>query len=492
MKKQLVVLLVLVAMFACLAGCVNVTPAMEAKIAELKTYEQTNYYDAEWKLISDARAKAIEEIKALKTVDEVNAYDVKSVNDYMDSVLTKTQVDEKKAAEELANAKKAAIEKITAVKEEDYYEAEWKTVSAIYNEAVEAINALKTVAQVEAFDTTAVNDKIAAVLNKAQIDALKPTITTTLEDGKTYGTKKITFDVFAKDNDGKKIACTVTNNGEAVGVNWDDSEKTSFTLEFTEYENNIVISATDGDYTTELVLKIYFVKAAPTFTFSMDAFGIGCGYVVEPTLVTLDDATVASIEEYFGYEAGHLEDNLRASHVLIYELSLLNIKVKYTGKVESSFYMASIEGFYHENKIPANLLEVLESNGFSVDDNEPYNNNSLGEFDYTYGSGWMYEVNGVYPNVGFADYYIQDGDIMRVSFTLAYGADLQQSFFGPGYFTDVAKEKDALSNAIAIANKNNKTDSEAYAKAMEVIATYGLEKEDIVAAEKALREALNA
>ncbi len=564
MKKKLVVLLVLVAVLVAFAACANkgnvdITPAKNGKKAQLNTYNQADYYDAEWTLITNARNKAVADIDAMTTLEEINAYDVKAVNDYMDSVLTKTDYAEIAAAKEaiiasivkgeesdyypeewaeieklysdavsainalttlaevqaydvgtvndaiaeiltkdekdialLNAAKKETIASIVKGSEDNYYSEQWTEVCAIYDKAVEEINALKTLEEVQAYDVQAVNDAIAEVLTKSQVDALKPTITTTLEDGMTYGTKKITFDVFAKDKDGNKIASSVTNNGEKVDVNWDDSEKTSFTMTFTEYENNIVITATDGKYTTELTLKIYYVKSPATFTFSMDAFGIGCGYIVEPTLITLDDETVKKIEEYFGYDEGHLEDNLRASHVLIYELSLYDITVQYTGQIESSFYMASIKGFYHENNIPDNLLAVLEENGFSVDDSEPMDNNCLGEFDYTYGSGWMYEVNGVYPNVGFADYYIQNNDVMRVSFTLAYGGDLANSFFGPGYFTNVCKEKDGLCNAIALANKAGKTGSEAYSKAMEVIATYGLEPAVITAAEKALRDTLGA
>ena len=36
----------------------------------------------------------------------------------------------------------------------------------------------------------------------------------------------------------------------------------------------------------------------------------------------------------------------------------------------------------------------------------------------------MYSVNGVYKNYGFADYYPQDGDTVRVQFTLLLGEDL--------------------------------------------------------------------
>lgn len=493
MKTTALLLLVLVAMLVCIAGCGNdFREEKDARIAELKTYAQADYYDEQWLAIENARNKAIEEINALETKEAIEAYDVAAVNAYMDSVKTKAQIDEENRVKELNEAKEEAVRALNTYDEENYYAEQWAELSKLYSDTIDAIKAAETLAELEAIDIQAVNAAMAVIMTKSQLDALKPTITTTIEDGKTYGSVKLTFDVYAKDAKGNKIASKVTNNGEDVGVNWDDAEKTSYTIDFSEYENNIVISAEADGYKTELELKVYFVKAAPTFTFSMDAFTIGCGYLVEPVLVTLDDATVAAIEDFFDYEEGYLEDNLRASHVMIYELSLYGYTVSYTGRVDSGFYMSSVKGFYHENKVPANLLAALEENGFSVDD-EPYDNEELGEFDYTYGSGWMYSVDGSVPNVGFADHYVQDGEVMRISFTLAYGADIfGSSFFGAGYFPNVMNERDSLCNAIALANKANKKDSEAYKNAMNAMATFGLEKQDLTDIEKALRDVLAA
>ena len=73
------------------------------------------------------------------------------------------------------------------------------------------------------------------------------TIESTLVEGNTYVGQKLTFDAFAKDGNGNKIASSVTLNGETVAVNWDDSEKTSFTLVFTQYENIVAITAGTGE-----------------------------------------------------------------------------------------------------------------------------------------------------------------------------------------------------------------------------------------------------
>lgn len=73
------------------------------------------------------------------------------------------------------------------------------------------------------------------------------TLETTLEDGITQRNSRMTFDVFAKDGDGKKLPAnevTVLLNGDPVSVNWDDDTKTSYTLHFTkEGINTVVVKA---------------------------------------------------------------------------------------------------------------------------------------------------------------------------------------------------------------------------------------------------------
>ena len=54
---------------------------------------------------------------------------------------------------------------------------------------------------------------------------------------------------------------------------------------------------------------------------------------------------------------------------------------------------------------------------------------AFGEKDYTEGSGWTYFINGSYcPGVGLGDYYLHNGDVLTLRYTLAYGWDV-----GNGY-----------------------------------------------------------
>ena len=49
---------------------------------------------------------------------------------------------------------------------------------------------------------------------------------------------------------------------------------------------------------------------------------------------------------------------------------------------------------------------------------------NLYEFDCGEGSGWMYRVNGEFPNYGCSRYQLQDGDTVEWVYTCDYGADV--------------------------------------------------------------------
>ena len=50
--------------------------------------------------------------------------------------------------------------------------------------------------------------------------------------------------------------------------------------------------------------------------------------------------------------------------------------------------------------------------------------NYLYEFDGGPGSGWMFKVNGWFPNYGCSSYYLSDGDVIEWVYTCDYGADV--------------------------------------------------------------------
>lgn len=277
-------------------------------------------------------------------------------------------------------------------------------------------------------------------------------IITNLTDQLTTKAEKLTFDLWAKDVEGNKISLSnirVTNNEQYVDVNWDDLEKTSYTLQLDIGINNVVIQVEhNGQVRSESYTLIR--EAAEdgdvigTFTFSLEAFTVGLGYIIEPVRADLIK----------GQNAAQQLDSLLTEYDFDYN---------YTGSLESSFYLSSIlDGGNQVYKtvpfIPDVLKEKLEGNYDETSYDEAY---GLGEFDFNYMSGWMYTVNNNFPNVGFADQYLQDGDVMRVQYTLAYGMDIGGAdAMGGGYGNFFGKvNKDNLTKKIAEINSDVNKDA---------------------------------
>lgn len=251
-------------------------------------------------------------------------------------------------------------------------------------------------------------------------EELKPIIETTLEDGLLQKNSKKVFDVIAKDVSGNKIDCKVRCNDINIEPSWDDETKTSFTLEFQDSGEYVVeITATDSDGISQT--KTYSItyemaeygEPIGKATVCIEAFTIGGGYIVAPI----------EIDVLEGVNCAYLLDEFLADN---------NLSYMSTGSLDGGFYLATISDIPEFTPaICETLLSALTDAGFDVQ-LESYTPNELSEFDFTQGSGWMYCVNGVFPNVGFSEYYLQDGDVMRIQFTLAYGSDIGGAS-GAGY-----------------------------------------------------------
>ena len=93
--------------------------------------------------------------------------------------------------------------------------------------------------------------------------------------------------------------------------------------------------------------------------------------------------------------------------------------------MDVGFYLRRISrgGMMDYPAIPENLWSKILQDGLTLTGQT--DNNSLGEFDYTQGSGWMYSVGGnTYAGKGLSGYYLTDGDTLYLRFTLAYGKDI--------------------------------------------------------------------
>lgn len=337
--------------------------------------------------------------------------------------------------------------------------------------------------------------EITPIFLKDQVVDETPTIETTLKSMTTKA-DKITFDLWAKDPSGNKISTSnvkVTNNGKSVEINWDDKEKTSYTLNLEIGTNNVEIKVNYNgkDYVENYTLireEAEDGEVIGTFTFSMEASTVGLGYLIEPIQVNI----------HKGRNAAKELDEIIRTHGYKYEK---------TGSLESSFYLATLlDG---ENKIykvkpriPDELKRKLEENSVPYDE-EDYNPEwGLGEFDFNFMSGWMYAVNNVFPNVGFADKYLQDGDVMRVQFTLAYGNDIGGAdAMGGGYENNMFPKvnKDELTKKVAEINSNSRKEEylkvkrvkDAYDESIRVLQAFGVSQEEIDKTLENLETAIN-
>ena len=92
--------------------------------------------------------------------------------------------------------------------------------------------------------------------------------------------------------------------------------------------------------------------------------------------------------------------------------------------MDVGFYLRRISrgGMMDYPAIPENLWSKILQDGLTLTGQT--DNNSLGEFDYTSGSGWMYSVNDWYPNYGCSRYTVQPGDVICWVYTCDLGQDV--------------------------------------------------------------------
>ncbi|MBP9991530.1 MAG: DUF4430 domain-containing protein, partial [Bacteroidales bacterium] len=92
--------------------------------------------------------------------------------------------------------------------------------------------------------------------------------------------------------------------------------------------------------------------------------------------------------------------------------------------------------FYEGESVYDVLQRVCKNNGIQMEASwTPLYNSAyvegicnLYEFDCGTGSGWMYRVNGWYPNYGCSRYQLEQGDVVEWRYTCDLGADI-----GGGY-----------------------------------------------------------
>ena len=208
----------------------------------------------------------------------------------------------------------------------------------------------------------------------------------------------------------------VTLDGKTVEKSYGDSQPT-YELYFDppqlgDEETHIIrVLAWDGNGNS--TMKVYTVTyhqisegdPAGSVDVVLDATTIGLGILDTGTLDIVEGETAASVLLRFLQERGYEPD--------------------YQGSATMNFYLRRISrgDIAYRANVPEHLWELILRDGITTNDN--YDRDSIGEFDYTQGSGWMYSINGtLYEGTGMSGYKVRNGITIYVRFTLSYGKDI--------------------------------------------------------------------
>ncbi len=221
---------------------------------------------------------------------------------------------------------------------------------------------------------------------------------------------------------------------------------------------------------------------------SMEGATLGQGLYVEPKAYTLDEINALIAEEGYG---PYTEDELTAGMATLAMLLDNGLDYQMTGSWDSGAYLSSVKDI---DKGTVDIPAFITENGGPDNDTHDGNDDEyLGEFDYSYMSGWMITVNDFMIDVGCADWNFQQGVadgkcqdygntyVVRWHFTLwGYGSDLGFSTdWNTAYFEHA--NKDMLYAAYA-----ESTDDDAKAAALPTMMDLQASDTDVATALAAL------
>ena len=238
--------------------------------------------------------------------------------------------------------------------------------------------------------------------------AKRPRITISVSNGETVQGKRLDFTVTAKDYKGRNIpvfseddgSFTVVCNGKTLSSDGDGG----FRTELKDGRNTIKVIAWDregnkntktvsfrGDTTTEaeVIGQVHVSVAAPILH-----------------LGTLAEATVS------------ITSGDTAKDVLDETFKNAGISPTYKGT-----YLAGLSrsGISSGASIDDSVREEMEERRQTEKDPSKQDTNKLKEHDFYDSSGWVYQVNGVFPMKGLGAYKMEDGDSLYLVFQLAEG-----------------------------------------------------------------------
>ncbi len=131
---------------------------------------------------------------------------------------------------------------------------------------------------------------------------------------------------------------------------------------------------------------------------AVEKFTIGGGFVLEPTVVELEEGDTAAtvFDKALGIENINNGDG-------------------------SGTYIASVKTSSEGEPLPEITAAMPEDAELTA----PADSEWLANYDYYSMSGWMFLINGESSMVGVADYTVEDGDVLQLCFSvIGYGSDI--------------------------------------------------------------------
>lgn len=255
--------------------------------------------------------------------------------------------------------------------------------------------------------------------NNPTVGANPPTIITNLENVDKLSNRNFTFHVEAIAYTGDSLYSSnieVRLDGQRI-TNPTGGPRYEYELYFKDPEVGDVVHHTVTVRAWDNEGNSSFVSYSFDYHFVDTGGEIGTAYIVI-------DATTVGLGK-IGTYTYTVKQNVPASYAVMEALTANGFEYSHAGSPDVGFYLQRIRrgGLMDWATIPENLWNKILQDELTLTSPSP--SDSLGEFDYTQGSGWMYSVGGeTYEGKGLSNYFLNDGETLYLRFTLAYGKDI--------------------------------------------------------------------
>ena len=291
----------------------------------------------------------------------------------------------------------------------------------------------------------------------------------------------LTVEAWSEDSEGNVVSRIRATGSDTKLQVWLDG-KLYTTTEFSGYKQQYTMTAEnpeEGD-SNEHIITIYAedeygnsgtkeirltgkrsekgqVKGTAQIYIDMTVIGLGVSGPVEYEILNEEPISYVVAKAVWGYDAGSVFGTAKESFGWA--------PGRYSGTLDIGFYLRSLSdgsdmtgraqalsGFgwsdlggsreeilsaiderFGRGSGLATLWRCIYLNGITL---APVSDNgSIGEFDFTGGSGWVYSIGGgdFYPGKSMSEYWLEDGDILTLRYTLAHGWDVGNGQKNNGY-----------------------------------------------------------